>query len=278
MAHTITVYDAPLLERSSSAYAADKFPRAVVEADDGEDLLEVLNEALASLWQGIESDAHWGRPLVRGRPVWLSFARRSDDPAMPRTWEPQQYYFGVAVDGALIVQDWDSLAMTVGDLRRAGESGYLPGDWDHVVVLVPWGLGGGGEIVSEFVNFLQAVGFNTGVGVAGTAATTVGRRLARRIFSDRRARQVVDSWHEQGLDGPWTLTKWIDTKTAWNAGEVAKRLRLTSEEAVSLLEAMGYELSERLGKWTVGTSKKAVKQRQRWNKNAQKEWQRPRPR
>lgn len=27
--------------------------------------------------------------------------------------------------------------MTVGNLRRAGESGYLPGDWDQFVILVP---------------------------------------------------------------------------------------------------------------------------------------------
>lgn len=276
MAQTITVYDAPLLEWWDSAHALDAFPRAVIQADDGDDLLDVLNGALESITSRGGSDPPWGRPLQAGCPVWLDFARSSDDPAAPRTWVTQQYFFGVDLDGKLIVRDWHSLAMTVGDLRRAGESGYLPGDWDQIVILVPEGLGGGGELVSAFVDFLQTVGFETAVGAAGATATAAGQRAARRLLYDRRARQVAESWHDQGIEGPWTLTKWVDTKTAWDAAEVAKRLQLGGEEAVSLLEAMGYERSERLGKWTVGTSRKAVRQRQRWEKQAQKEWQRPR--
>lgn len=278
MAQTITVYDGPMLEWADSTYALDTFPRATVEAEDDECLLDVLNRALGAVSDGAGSQAPWGRPLALGRPVWLDFVDPADNPVTPTRWQAQVSYFGVTVDGLLRVQDWRTLAMTVGDLRRAGESGYLPGDWDQVVVLVPEGLGGGGEFVSAFVDFLQAVGFKAAAGLATAPVIAAGERTRRRVFTDRRARQVAENWHEQGLEGPWTLTEWVDKKTAWDPSEVAKRLRLTGEEAVSLLEAMGYERSERLGVWTVGTTKEAAKQRKRWDAKAQDEWRRPRPR
>lgn len=147
----------------------------------------------------------------------------------------------------LIVEDWYSLAMTVGDFRRAGASRHLPGDRDRVVLLVPWGLvrcGGGGQRICGLSTSSRVE--NRGR-VAGTAATSVGQRVTRRPFNDRRARQVVDRWHEQGVEGPWTLTRWIDTKNAWDAAEVAKRLQLTGDEAVSLLGAVSYKRSSAWG-------------------------------
>lgn len=278
MTHAITVYDGPMLEWPDSEYALDMFPSATVGANDDEAMLDVLNRALAAVNDGAGSRAPWGRPLALNNPVWLAFVDPADDATAPRKWRTLQYFYGVTVDGRLTVADWYGFTMTVGDVRRAGESGYLSGNWNRVVVLVPEGLGGGGEVVSAFVDFLQAVGFNTAAGLAATPVIAMGERLRRRVFNDRRAREVAENWHEQGLDGPWTLTDWVDTKTAWDPAEVAKRLRLTGEEAVSLLKAMGYERSTRLGAWTVGTSKKAVKQRKRWDANAQKEWQRPRRR
>lgn len=74
------------------------------------------------------------------------------------------------------------------------------------------------------------------------------------------------------------MSRWIDTKTAWTAEEVTKRLGMTRREAESFLRAMGYEYSERLGLWTVGTTDEAVKRRMRWDRGSTKEWQRPRRR
>jgi hypothetical protein len=123
MTHAITVYDGPLIEWSDSTYARDTFPTAVVTAEDDELLVEVLNRGLAEVNDGAGSDKAWGRPLAFGRPVWLDFVPASDDAAVPRKWATQTYFFGVDNIGRLIVQDWYSLRMTVGDLRRAGESG-----------------------------------------------------------------------------------------------------------------------------------------------------------
>lgn len=85
-----------------------------------------------------------------------------------------------------------------------------------------------------------------------TAPLLAVARRVRRIQRDRRVKRVIAGWHRQGIDGPWILTRWVDTKTTWPADEVAKRLAITRHEAESLLKAMGYEYSDRLQAWTRG--------------------------
>jgi hypothetical protein len=273
MAHEITVYDHPesFFAEIDDVFSLQSFRHVEVNAQDDDVLRDVVDNALESLSYDRSS-------LPTSLAVWLSFPDQNSDPSTQRRWSPDSPYWGVAEDGSLLVEGWNLSTMTVGDLLRASASGYLGSRaWDQIVVLHPEGLGGPGDMVSPFLDFLSDVGLELTV---AAAATQVERsaRVAQRFAKDRRARQVVDSWHEQGIEGPWILTKWIDVKTSWHAAEVAKRLRLSGEEAESLLTAMGYEYSDHLKEWTVGTTRKSIGRRRRWDECAQAEWQRSRHR
>lgn len=270
MTHMITIYDhKPSWDAGGDGMIAlNSLPCVEVRADDGDNLRVVIDDALRAI-PGMD------QTLPTFHAVVLSLPDPAIDPAVPARWLGAQDYWGVAEDGGLLVEGWELSKMTVGEFRRGVESGYAKGAWDHIVVTHPDGIGGMGDLLSPLVEFLQDVGVELAV---GGAATQIGRvkDAAQRLTRDRRARQVVTSWHEQGIQGPWTLTSWIDIKPAWDADEVSRRLKLTLPEAESLLQAMGFEHVRRIDKWTVGTSKKAAKQRRRWDESAQREWQSPR--
>ena len=268
MTHWITIYDheQSFLGNYDDMFALASFPRAEVQAEDGDILRAVIDGALRSI-RGL------GQSVPTLHAVMLSFPDPAIDSANPAKWVVGHDYWGVAEDGRLLAEGWSLSEMTVGDFRRGAESGYIDGAWDHIVVIHPEGLGGPGDLLSPLVEFLQNVGVELAVGAAATQVERV-KDATQRLTKDHRARQVVKSWHEQGIEGPWTLNAWIDVKSAWDATEVAKRLKLTLAEAESLLHAMGFEYAQRLNRWTVGTSKKAIKQRRRWDENAQQEWQR----
>lgn len=269
MAHEITVYHhTNSLLHGDQAYPLDSFPRVSLQVQDGDDLKTVLRTAV----QQIDDDER--DPFSHA--AWLAFAdpTRSTEPSV---WRTGHKYWGVSADGRLIADGWNLQHLTIGDLRRGWESGYVDGAWNHVVVLQPEGLGGPGDLVSPFAEFFGNVGMEIAVGFISAPLLRAARGIRQRQ-RDRRARRVIAGWHRQGIDGPWVLTSWIDTKTTWKPDEVARRLGISRQEAESLLEAVGYEYSQRLHAWTVGTSEKAVKRRKRWDRGVNTEWRRPRSR
>lgn len=272
MDRNLTVYRhiAPLAEYDD-AQPLNLFPSVTITAEDDEPLRMLINRALVEL--AAAEDINTERATSLG--YFLAFARAAHDPSLPAQWRFQMQYYGVNQEGLLFVDDEQLRRMTVGDLRRSSENGYLLGAWDQIVVMEPEGLGGPGELVSPFLDFLESVGVDivAGAVLAGSVkiAATVGREVC-----DRRARQVIDSWHEHGINGPWVIRRWIDQKRSWPASEVATRLSINQAEAESLLKALGYDYSDRLIEWTVGTTKKAKKRRERWEDAESIEWQRPR--
>jgi hypothetical protein len=250
-------------------FALESFPRVVVQVEDDDNLRRVIEDALREIHEGED-------PGSTHLAVWLSFAD-PEQASTPKVWTSSHEYWGVSADGRLVADGWNLRHLTVGDLRRGSESGYFEGAWDHIVVLDPEGLGGPGDFVSPFTEFFGNVGVDLAAGLVMTPLLRAARRV-RRMQSDRRARRVIAGWHRQGIDGPWVLTKWIDKKSTWKAEEVAMRLAMSLQEAESLLEAVGYEYSDRLQAWTVGTTEKASKRRKRWDRGVATEWQRPRPR
>ncbi len=143
-----------------------------------------------------------------------------------KVWRASHEYWGVTDDGRLLIDGWGLTDLTVGDLRRGSESGYFEGAWDHIVILDPEGLGGPGDLVSPFTEFLNGVGVELAMGAVLAPIYAAARRV-RQSQQDRRARKVVAEWHRHGIDGPWLLSQWIDLKTAWRAEEVATRLGMS---------------------------------------------------
>jgi hypothetical protein len=248
-----------------------EFPSATVEVEDGDDFLGALRAGVK------QTDPPDARDPVFKDTLWYCFA----DPThaeTPKTWGPagRGYYWGVAADGTLRAASWWTVDFTVGDVRRAGLAGYLEGRWDHVVVMDPHGLGGAGDMtaaVQIFLDFLSQVGVELGTTIAVAPLAVLWRRV-RRAKHDHRARRLVAGWQRQGLDGPWVLRQWVDSQSTWDASDFAKRLSLTKEQAEAMLEAAGFEYSDRILKWTVGTSKRSARRREQWEASGDLAWQR----
>lgn len=241
----------------------DSLPSVTVGCADSSLLSSVIDQALASI-----SAKHFAPAEAVRRGYYLTFATPEHEPSVAAQWRFQQDYYGVDATGRLFIDDVQLKRMTVGDLARSGRAGYLVGAWDRIVVMRPEGLGGGSpvvDLVAQFVDFLDKVGFELAVGTASTQLGRVAERI-NTVRGDVRVRKIIRSWDDRGIDRPWEIRRWIDMKTRWDAAEVAKRLRIERTEAESLLRALGFDFEARLDSWTVGTTEKARKRRKKWER------------
>jgi len=236
-------------------------PRVTVQSDDSKELGDLLRGALDELRRS--------EKLVNVGPkkFYMAFVQPGSDNE-PIAWGHrfQQSYYGVSEEGLLSEYSTELLGLTVGDLRRAGQSGDIDGDWFRPVVIPPEGLGGPGDLVSPILDFLNDLGLNIVGNVALGAVTLVAKPLKDKI-TDVPARRVARSWQDRGLDHPWKVRCWIDRHDSWNHAKVAKRLGITERSACDLLEALGYvRHPRRPDTWVVGTTKDARKARAKWEK------------
>lgn len=239
-------------------------PRHSVKGDDLDSLRVVIDAALKHILGTRQN-------LPTQLAVLLSFPEATRVGGALIDTNPMTTVWGVSQDGHLFAESLELNKITIGDLRRGAESGYMPATWTEIIVHEPEGLGGPGDLLVPFAEFLQDVGVEFTVGLAAAKANEL-LHWSKRVHLDRRARRVVSNWSEQGVLGPAILDHWIGLKTSWSTDEVAVRLRLTQPEACSLLTAMGYEFKPRLNAWIMGASKKSRKRRARWEKCAQKAW------
>lgn len=251
--------------------------RTDVRVDDSTPLADVLSGALDSLRQDADLV-----PLT-DHGYYLAFARPETD-AEPVAWgfRFQQSYYGVTSDGLLTIHGTNLAGMTIGDLRRAGEAGDVDGDWNRIVIIPPEGLGGPGDLVSPFLDFLAAVGIDLAKDltvdlakaavIGGTGYAAVKRTKDKA--GDRPARKAAQAWAARGIAGPWEISRWIDRRDSWDEGVVAKRLGMPTEAARQLLEALGYQPHpKKVATWVVGTTTKAKKRRKQWDKAESRAWQ-----
>lgn len=177
----------------------------------------------------------------------------------------QRPLYGVTEAGRLVIDDLDLDHYTVGDLRRGSEAGYLPEPWDEIVVTQPHGLGGGLDLTTELISFLNGVGVDLVVG----GVVLLWRKAAGRVSRSRKQnnlKSLAAEWAANGITEPYDLRAWIDSFPRWSAAEVGHRLGLTKKQATQLLTALGYEYHPELHLWTLGTSVRARSQRKNWEK------------
>jgi hypothetical protein len=242
--------------------------RTDVNADDSTPLADLLSGALDEL----RKDADLVPLTNHG--YYLAFARPAADmEPVPWGFRFQQSYYGVTSDGLLAIYGTDLSGMTVGDLRRAGEAGEIDGDWNRIVIIPPEGLGGPGDLVSPFLDFLNAVGIDLAAG-AVIGGTGYAVKRAKDKVGDRPARKAAQAWAARGIAGPWEISRWIDRRDSWDETVVAKRLGIPTEAGRQLLEAIGYQPHpKKAATWVVGTTTKAKKRRKQWDKAESRAWQ-----
>lgn len=236
-------------------------PRVTVAPQDDVLLRAVLHDAYAQLAPELTTPDF--DPFKIG--FFLAFVPDQTADDYPVKWHFNQWYFGVDAAGYLFNDDRNLARMTVGDLRRSGLSGYIPGNWDRIVVMRPEGLGGG-DFVADLADFLTNVGVDLVASGTMLGSGIVVNRFRRRR-NDREARRLAAEWVGRGLSDPYFLREWFDRKGLWTTHEVGQRLGLTSSQAGQLLRSAGYEYVADVGRWSIGTTRRAKRRRRRWLEN-----------
>jgi hypothetical protein len=188
------------------------------ETAQGE-VVEVTVEPATLLNKGVRRAAKAAGlkgPHVEWRPVCFLLDR--DAPHGPFVGLPR---FVVANDGQALWVEAAKDKVTFADLERTKEAGYFEGD--------PYGLflmrftGGDGVIPSweDFLNWLAAI---------AAAGQVLGwLRSKYRHYMERWART------------PYAFLGLVTTRDAWRRQALQELLALTDQEAIDLLESMGYE-------------------------------------
>jgi len=181
--------------------------------------------------------------------------------------------FGVRADGSLYFVEFPLVGLTVGDLDRACAAGYVAGDSRRLVITPSEGRGGGDGPAFAILDYLAANGVDLLFSVAGGGLMTYLWLLVPKKFKHahlkRRARQAAVHWIENDLHSPWTLTKWLDTKSEWTVSEVAAALRIAHSSSMELLLATGHARRRGTQTWAVGASDAAKARRKLWDESAE---------
>lgn len=181
--------------------------------------------------------------------------------------------FGVRSDRSLYyVGNW-LVGLTVGDLDRACAAGYVAGDSRRIVITPSEGRGGGDGPAFAILDYLAANGVDLLFSVAGGGLMTYLWLLVPKKFKhahlQRRARQAAVHWIENDLHSPWTLTKWLGTKSEWTVSELSAALRIAHSSSTELLLATGHARRRGTNTWTIGASAVAKARRELWDQSAE---------
>jgi len=147
------------------------------------------------------------------------------------------------------------------ELEELIAEGYIDGDTSSLIVVLPMGLGAAPQDLFDWFGFLA----NT---LQVMFATSGVLAWFRCIIANHRIRKFVKLWRTNGIRYPEQLREFIDTKGEWKLSEIKKRLRLTDEYAIKLLDALGFE--PKGNSWRLTHSKKSIVNRKRWTRNEKK--------
>lgn len=149
--------------------------------------------------------------------------------------------------------DW-----TLSELQSIVSNGYVEGNATKLVVARPIGLGAAPQDVFDWLGFIANI--LQVIGTMGAGARLL--RSAKIYIINRRVRQTVSRWQENGIRYPSDLRNFIDTKGAWTLTEVKKRLKLNDEFAIKLLASLGLEPVG--NEWRLTHSKESIANRRQW--------------
>jgi len=156
------------------------------------------------------------------------------------------------------IRDWK-----LDQLDELYDSGYIDYKQNHIIVVIPEGLGatGGLDSIIEMTSTLASV---VGIGRAVISAPTF-IKYVYRFFSERQARRLAKQWANQGIRYPFELREFLDLKAGWKLNEIKTRLKLNEQYSVKLLMALGFEpVSD---EWKLTHSKNSIRSRKRWIAN-----------
>lgn len=155
--------------------------------------------------------------------------------------------------------DW-----TFGEYKEIVDSGYVIGNSSEIFITFPWLQGGAAGPVLDLIGHLADI-YGLGLG------TYTGIKWLKLKIQTRKPRKIAEQWiSENHIKHPRELREFIETKTDWKIAELKLRLGLNEAEAIILLSALGYEVSE--NSWKPRLTDKGIRCYQKWKKLEEKEY------
>lgn len=141
-------------------------------------------------------------------------------------------------------------------------NGHIKSDISIVYVAVPQGLGAGYyEETIKILTFLLFEGFKELLVSSGKSAL----RASIIKIKNRDIQKIAEQWvKKQGLRAARQLRLFIVNKGNWELNELAINLNITQEQAMLLLESLGFEL--RGNQYIPSYSEEAIQRRLDWEK------------
>ena len=150
-------------------------------------------------------------------------------------------------------QDW-----TLSEIDELINCKYIEGDSSKLIIALPNGIGASPQDLFDWLGFASNIFQMTG------AVGYIFLKL-RLLIVDRKIRRIVDRWIKNGMRYPVQIRDFIDVKGEWKLGEVKKRLKLSDEYSIKLLDALGLEPKGDL--WRLTHSDRSINNRKRWIRN-----------
>jgi len=207
---------------------------AVEVADDTNGLIrdivrQVITDRAATV-VGAEPDVD-APPFTPGL-WWLATVATKGERATTTSFEPRE---AVGIDADGLVRFAYPRELSVADLVRAIDEGHYPTD-EHTLVVTRTGeFGGNGHAIESLVLWLlqEFPVILLGVGVDRAML----RRDARK---QEDLEELAADWAGRHILYPMSLRLFVESKHAWYAAVLARRLSISEAAALRLLKAVGY--------------------------------------
>lgn len=268
-AGTIQLYWSDVKRKSEmdndSRQSLEGMPCCLISVRDEELLSEVVDRAIDQFDPLGETPSFylWQR---RSRPVpayYLAFVPDDVPDNQPYAWTSSytKLFFILDTSGRVSVSARTPGRMTVSDLKYSAAAGHVRGNWSRIVVTTPRGFGDAG-LGGDLATFLLDHGVDLALGGALTGVTAVLRKFRPALAL--RARRTVQDWEIRGVDKPWIVRSFVDSKSEWEISVLSRRLSIPRRSARALLASLGYEERKRSRTWLLGHSSDAKRRRQEW--------------
>jgi hypothetical protein len=248
-------------------------PRVELNLPSSTTVREMLVKAYSELTDDPRGAAGYDEPTV-------IFYRSTDDAdVVHRAYSDLSslFLFGVDAEGRLIVANDEFDNITLADLMRSAQAGYLPGD-PMRPIMVPGERGDGGIFFdpSSWVALWEAMQHAADQmhldwirgSYGGISAVLFARKQYAKL-RDKSAKKLAQQWIADNNVKARGLRAWIEARPTWKSAEVASRLGIDAEEAQALLLALGYEKDSGSHIWRRTGSESAEQLLQVWIDN---EW------
>ncbi len=152
---------------------------------------------------------------------------------------------------------------TLKELKKLKYKEHIKNDISVVYVAIPQGIGAG-FLEEQIILSIKSFIFERFMGMLVSGAkSTLKSRISK--IKNKDIQKIAEQWvKKQGLRSARQLRLFIINKGNWELSELAINVNITQEQAMLLLESLGFELQG--NQYIPSYSEKAIQRRLEWEK------------